>query len=51
MANTTQTPGTMFWRLELIVIRSPLLTGETSAALEWIDGLLTEAATAGSRPH
>lgn len=40
-----------FWRLELIVIRLLILSGESSAALEWIEGLLFEVPTSGARPH
>ena len=40
-----------FRRLELIVIRRLILSGETGAALGWIEGLLAEAPTAGARPH
>ena len=43
--------GVRFWRLELIVIRLLILSGETNAALEWIEGLLSETPVRDSRAH
>jgi hypothetical protein len=48
MTETCNFTGIRFWRLELIVTRRLILSGESSAALEWIEGFLAERPAAGS---
>jgi hypothetical protein len=51
MNETRNFTGIRFWRLELTVIRLLILSGETDAALEWIEGLLSQTPAQDSTPH